>query len=142
MAAIVSLREKSSDELEAMLEDALEEQFNLRFQQASARLKDVSQLGKVRADIAQIKTVLNERRRAAEAAAAEPAIAAVLAGKEWQADTHFDYEESAWLVAFEDEGGQELATAKVNLNRKVRRSRRKREALGPANLVISYETAG
>ncbi len=44
MASIVELRDLSDEKLEEKLENAREEMFNLRFQHASARLDDLSQL--------------------------------------------------------------------------------------------------
>ncbi len=62
------LREKSSDELEKELIERRKEQFNLRMQKASGQLSRTDQIGKVRKDIARIKTVLNERKRAEQSA--------------------------------------------------------------------------
>ncbi|MFP4183178.1 MAG: 50S ribosomal protein L29 [Halorhodospira sp.] len=58
------LREKSTEELEKELLERRKEQFNLRMQKASGQLARFDQLGKVRRNIARIKTVLNERKRA------------------------------------------------------------------------------
>ncbi len=58
------LREKSREELEKELLERRKEQFNLRMQKASGQLARTDQIGKVRRDIARIKTVLNERNRA------------------------------------------------------------------------------
>ncbi|MFP4648286.1 MAG: 50S ribosomal protein L29 [Halorhodospira sp.] len=58
------LREKSTEELEKELLERRKEQFNLRMQKASGQLSRFDQLGKVRRNIARIKTVLNERKRA------------------------------------------------------------------------------
>jgi large subunit ribosomal protein L29 len=143
MALIVTLREKSANELREMLETLREEMFNLRFQQAAGSIKDFTQVRKVRREIAQIQTVLNDRERAADVAAEEPAIAAALEGRSWSADARFDYVESAWLVSFVGENDAELASAKVNLNRKqsaARRDRRDAERRVP-RLVLSYEIA-
>lgn len=142
MAEIVSLREKSDNELNEMLEAAQESMFNLRFQSASAGLKDTSELKRVKREIAQLKTVLANRDQAIAAAASEPAIAEALGGKEWSATTHFDYEESAWVVSFEDGDGSEVATAKVNLNAKRIQSRRNRDLAAMQSLVLSHEIAG
>lgn len=141
MAEIVTLREKNIRELAEMLENAQEEMFNLRFQRASARLVDTSRLQKVRREIAQIRTVMNDRQRAIDAASEVDEIAAALDGQDWSADAHFDYEESAWLVSFEDEAENGLASAIVDLNRKQGQTRRQR-AVGSANVVKSYELTG
>ncbi len=62
------LRAKSADELKLELDGLLKEQFNLRMQQGSGQLTRPDQVKKVRRDIARIKTVLNEKARAGEAA--------------------------------------------------------------------------
>lgn len=141
MANIVELREMSDDKLEEMLEESREEVFNLRFQEATSRLDDYSRMKKVRRQIAQLETVLHTRRLAVEAALTEPAVADALRGREWASKARFDYEESAWLVDFEDDSGRRLAHAAVNLNRKQPRGRRRRhEAL--ASPVLRYEVEG
>ncbi|MBK1725659.1 50S ribosomal protein L29 [Halorhodospira neutriphila] len=58
------LREKGTQELEKELLERRKEQFNLRMQNASGQLARNDQFSKVRRDIARIKTVLNERKRA------------------------------------------------------------------------------
>lgn len=58
------LRGKGIDELEKELLERRKEQFNLRMQKASGQLSRNHQLGRVRRDIARIKTVLSERKRA------------------------------------------------------------------------------
>jgi len=142
MANIVELREMSDEKLEEMLENAREELFNLRFRRASGQLEDYSRLKVARREVAQLETVLHMRQLAVATAAAEPAIAAALAGREWEASAAFDYEESAWLVTFADEDGNELASAAVDLNKKRPRSRREARKKGQPNLVISSELAG
>jgi large subunit ribosomal protein L29 len=57
----VELREKSVDELNQELLGLLKEQFNLRMQKSSGQLAQTHLLGKVRRDIARVKTVLNEK---------------------------------------------------------------------------------
>jgi len=59
------LRDKSADELVDELVALRREQFNLRMQQATGELAQVHQHGRVRKDIARVKTVLNELSRAA-----------------------------------------------------------------------------
>lgn len=58
------LREKGTQELERELLERRKEQFNLRMQNASGQLARNDQFSKVRRDVARIKTVLNERKRA------------------------------------------------------------------------------
>jgi large subunit ribosomal protein L29 len=64
------LRELNDVELEHRLEEAKEELFNLRFQNATGQLDSTSRLGQVRKDVARIETLLREREiTAAEALA-------------------------------------------------------------------------
>jgi len=142
MAKIVELRGMSNQKLEEMLENNREEIFNLRFQKAGARLEDYTRIRAVRREIAQIETVLRMRQVAIDTAVTEPAIAAALAGKEWQATAAFDYEDSAWHVTFAGENGQELATALVDLNKKRLTGRRARQQKAQPRLVTSFEVAG
>jgi len=62
------LRQKSSDELKLEMDGLLREQFNLRMQKGTGQLSRPDQIRKVRRDIARIKTVLNEKMKAGEAA--------------------------------------------------------------------------
>ena len=59
------LRNKSVEELNEELIALRREQFNLRMQQATGELNQNHQHRQVRKDIARIKTVLNELKRAA-----------------------------------------------------------------------------
>ena len=59
------LRSKSEEELNEELVALRREQFNLRMQQATGELAQVHQHGRVRKDIARVKTVLTELSRAA-----------------------------------------------------------------------------
>jgi len=54
------LRQKSKDELRAMLLDLSREQFNLRMQKGTGQLSKPDQVKKVRRDVARIQTILNE----------------------------------------------------------------------------------
>lgn len=58
------VRAKSPDELQEKLMSLKKEAFNLRFQQATGQLENTSRVGQVRRDIARVKTVINEQRRA------------------------------------------------------------------------------
>jgi len=60
------LRAKSATELNNELLERRKEQFNLRMQQATGQITRTDRLKGVRREIAQIKTVLNERQRAGE----------------------------------------------------------------------------
>lgn len=55
------LREKSVEDLNKELLELLKAQFGLRMQMATQQLSNVSQIGKVRRDIARVRTVLRER---------------------------------------------------------------------------------
>lgn len=68
MAKSEDLRTKSDDELAGLLLDLKKTQFNLRFQRASGQLENTAEFSRVRREIAQIKTVLHQRRDAAAAA--------------------------------------------------------------------------
>lgn len=57
------LRSKSEEELQQELTELLRAQFGLRMQVATQQLSNTSQLGKVRRDIARVRTVLGEKGR-------------------------------------------------------------------------------
>ena len=57
------LRSKTVDELNDSLNGLAKEAFNLRFQQSSGQLENTSRVRAVRRDIAQIKTILNQKAR-------------------------------------------------------------------------------
>jgi large subunit ribosomal protein L29 len=59
------LRNKSVDELNDELVALRKEQFNLRMQHATGELTHNHEHGRVRKEIARVKTVLNELQRAA-----------------------------------------------------------------------------
>ena len=56
------LNEMNELELESKLADNMEALQNLRFQQALQQLEDYTMISKIKKEIAQIKTVLNEMR--------------------------------------------------------------------------------
>ena len=62
---ISDTRAKTDDELTGELDGLGKEIFNLRFQRANGQLENTARVRQVRRDIARIKTVLGERRRAA-----------------------------------------------------------------------------
>ena len=64
---VADLRSKSVDELNEELVALRREQFNLRMQQATGELPNHTEHGRVRKDIARVKTVLSELTRAADA---------------------------------------------------------------------------
>ncbi|MBK6401612.1 MAG: 50S ribosomal protein L29 [Rhodocyclaceae bacterium] len=55
------LRQKGEGDLTKELLDLRKAQFSLRMQLATQQLNDTSQLGKVRKDVARIKTIQSER---------------------------------------------------------------------------------
>jgi large subunit ribosomal protein L29 len=55
------LRAKSVDELNKELLDLLKAQFSLRMQLATQQLNNTSQVGKVRRDIARVRTLLRQK---------------------------------------------------------------------------------
>jgi large subunit ribosomal protein L29 len=57
----IELKTKSNDELKQELLDLLKAQFSLRMQKGTQQLSNTSQLGKVRRDIARVRTILRER---------------------------------------------------------------------------------
>lgn len=59
------MRTKSADDLNKELLELRKAQFGLRMQQATQQLTNNSELGKMKRNIARIKTVLNEKSRAA-----------------------------------------------------------------------------
>jgi large subunit ribosomal protein L29 len=61
----VELRAKSVDELNNELVELRRAQFSMRMQLATQQLTKVDQVGKVRRDIARVRTVLAEKARQA-----------------------------------------------------------------------------
>jgi len=70
MAKIEDLRTKTDDQLADQLVMLKKEQFNLRFQAATNQLEGAARVKQVRREIAQIKTLQNERAAAAAGAEA------------------------------------------------------------------------
>lgn len=58
---VSELRAKDAGQLNAELLELLKAQFSLRMQIATQQLSNTSQLGKVRKDIARVKTILREK---------------------------------------------------------------------------------
>ncbi len=67
MSNTEDLRQKSDDQLTAELTELKREAFNLRFQAATNQLERPARVQEVRRTIARIKTLQNERARAAAA---------------------------------------------------------------------------
>ena len=62
------VRAKTEDELSTLLLDLRKEQFNLRFQRATGQQEGVARVRQVRREIARVKTIMAEKKRAASAA--------------------------------------------------------------------------
>ena len=73
MADIEDMRTKTDDQLAESLVELKREQFNLRFQAATNQLERPARVKEVRRNIAQIKTLQNERARSAANAAKQEA---------------------------------------------------------------------
>jgi len=127
MASIVELRDMTDEQIEESMENAREEMFNLRFQNASARLEDGSRIKRVRREMAQMQTILRNRQLAIEKVTMNPEVLEAIEGKEWNAEAHFSYEDSLWIVSFTDEKGKDIVEGRVDLNKKRARSRRARQ---------------
>ncbi|MGN0014606.1 MAG: 50S ribosomal protein L29 [Candidatus Gastranaerophilaceae bacterium] len=55
------MREKTVDELKAEVVERKKQLFDLRVQKSLNKLENTAQIGKVKREIAQIKTVINEK---------------------------------------------------------------------------------
>lgn len=141
MANIVELRELSNQELAEALEEAREEMFNLRFQKATGSLENTARIGQVKREIAQLSEIIQKREWAVAEVAKVPEVASALEGKSWEGEARYIYEDGIWQVTLSDDGGKELASAQVDLNKKRRRTRRQRDNILPVNKVDSYEVA-
>lgn len=63
------IREMTGEELIEALEEAKEEQFNLRFQVATNQLDNTARIKEVKRDVARMLTVMRERELASPAVA-------------------------------------------------------------------------
>lgn len=59
------MRAKSAPELKTELESLLRAQFSLRMRHATQQLTNTSEIGKVRKDIARVRTLISETARKA-----------------------------------------------------------------------------
>ncbi|MDO9236977.1 MAG: 50S ribosomal protein L29 [Aquabacterium sp.] len=66
MAKASELRAKDVAALEIEIKDLLKSHFNLRMQRATQQLNDHSAMKKTRRDIARVKTILAEKKGAAQ----------------------------------------------------------------------------
>jgi large subunit ribosomal protein L29 len=62
------IRSMSVDQLDDEVMKLKKEQFNLRFQRATGQLENTSRVRQVRRDIARIKTIARQKRRASSKA--------------------------------------------------------------------------
>jgi large subunit ribosomal protein L29 len=63
MVKIKDLRAMTIDELESKLTECKKEQINLRIQQSTGQLQNTSNMKKVRREVAQINTLISERKK-------------------------------------------------------------------------------
>jgi len=63
MVKTKDLRAMTIDELESKLVECKKEQANLRIQQSTGQLENVSNIRKTRRDVAKINTLLSERKK-------------------------------------------------------------------------------
>ncbi|MBR3676946.1 MAG: 50S ribosomal protein L29 [Alphaproteobacteria bacterium] len=63
MVKTKDLRAMTIDELESKLLECKKEQANLRIQQSTGQLENVSNIRKVRRDVAKINTLIAERKK-------------------------------------------------------------------------------
>ena len=63
MVKIKDLRAMTIDELESRLIECKKEQINLRIQQSTGQLQNTSNMKKVRREVAQINTLITERKK-------------------------------------------------------------------------------
>jgi large subunit ribosomal protein L29 len=72
-ARTAELRAKDTAALEKEVTDLLKAHFGMRMQKATQQLSNSSQLGRTRRDVARVKTILAEKKKAAATAAAPKA---------------------------------------------------------------------
>lgn len=63
LTKITEIREMSSEELNGRLRDLKQEGLNLRLQQATGQLENTARLRTVRREVAQVMTVLTQRKQ-------------------------------------------------------------------------------
>jgi large subunit ribosomal protein L29 len=84
---IKEIREKESNHLVLELKDLDKKLFELRSQSVTEKLEDPTMLGKVRRDIARVKTVIRQRELEEAAKAASAAASAASASQPQPATT-------------------------------------------------------
>jgi large subunit ribosomal protein L29 len=81
------LKGKTFDELSKMLLDLKKEQFNLRFQRSQGQLEKTDRVGKVRRDIARVKTFMTQVKEGDKTGATKAAKSAAKAAPKKKAAT-------------------------------------------------------
>ena len=69
------LREMATEELEKRLAELSEDLFHLRFQKATAQLRNTAKLGGTKRDRARVLTVLSERKAGSDRPTSTPEVA-------------------------------------------------------------------
>lgn len=64
LTKISTIRESSSDELGQRLKDLKQESINLKLQAVTGQLENPARIRQVRREVAQIQTIVSERRHA------------------------------------------------------------------------------
>lgn len=62
----LDIRKLNDQEINAKIKELKAELFDLRFQQAVGQLENTAKLGKIKKEIARMKTVLSERKEGAK----------------------------------------------------------------------------
>jgi large subunit ribosomal protein L29 len=62
------MRDLSDEDLQAKMEELSQEAFKLRFQNATSQLENTAMIGRVKKDIARIKTIASARKAQQEVA--------------------------------------------------------------------------
>jgi large subunit ribosomal protein L29 len=75
------IREMGSDDIVARVRELEEERFRLKFRSATEPLEDPLRLRVIRKDIARLKTILTEREKGIERAAADESAQSAASGK-------------------------------------------------------------
>ncbi|MFO7736807.1 MAG: 50S ribosomal protein L29 [bacterium] len=57
------IREKSTEEIQKLLEEKKQAKFNFKLQKSMGQIEDFSSVGETKRDIARIKTILTERKK-------------------------------------------------------------------------------
>ena len=111
MTKVDELRQFPDEEIMTRLEEAKEELFNLRFQNATGQLENYKQLGLVKKEVARLETILRERELDIESAPT-PAEVTTKKKRRWRktkADEEVDASIHARAEGVEEEEVEEFA---------------------------------